>query len=82
MDTIVLVAYASKYGTTAEIAEKIGQVLKQEGLQTDILPVKNVKNLSEYKAVVIGSAIYIGQWRKDAANFLKTNEKLLTERPV
>jgi menaquinone-dependent protoporphyrinogen oxidase len=82
MDTKVLVAYASKYGATAEIAEKIGQALKQEGLQADVLPVKSVKNLSEYKAAVIGSAVYIGQWRKEAANFLKKNEKMLTERPV
>ncbi len=78
----VLVAYASKYGATAEIAEKIGQVLKQEGLKADVLPVKSVKNPAEYTAVVLGSAVYIAQWRKEADNFLKTNEKLLTERPV
>jgi menaquinone-dependent protoporphyrinogen oxidase len=82
MDTKVLVAYASKYGATAEIAEKIGQALQQEGLKTDVLPVKSIKNLAEYTAVVLGSAIYIGQWRKEAASFLKTSEKLLTERPV
>jgi len=78
----VLVAYASKYGATAEIAEKIGQALKQEGLQADVQPVKSVKNPAEYTAVVLGSAVYIGQWRKEVANFLKKNEKMLTERPV
>ena len=82
MENKVLVAYASKYGATKEIAEKIGEVLKQEGLQADVLPVKTVKNLSAYKAVVIGSAVYIANWRKEAANFLKANEKLLSERPV
>jgi menaquinone-dependent protoporphyrinogen oxidase len=82
MENKVLVAYASKYGATKEIAEKIGEVLKQEGLQADVLPVKSVKKLADYKAVVIGSAVYIAQWRKEAANFLKANEKLLAERPV
>ena len=37
MDTRVLVAYASKYGATKEIAEKIGQVLKEEGIEVDVL---------------------------------------------
>ena len=78
----VLVAYASKYGATAEIAEKIGQSLRQEGLPADVLPAKSVKNLAEYAAVVIGSAVYIAMWRKEASNFLKNNEKLLTEKPV
>jgi menaquinone-dependent protoporphyrinogen oxidase len=82
MENKVLVAYASKYGATKEIAEKIGEVLKKEGLQIDVLPVKSVKNVSEYKAVVIGSAVYIANWRKEASNFLKANEKLLSGLPV
>jgi len=82
MASTVLVAYASKYGATKEIAEKIGEVLKQEGLQADVLPVKSVKNLADYKDIVIGSAMYLGMWRREGANFLKKNEKLLTARRV
>jgi menaquinone-dependent protoporphyrinogen oxidase len=82
MDSQVLVTYATKYGATAEIAEKIGQVLRQAGLRTDVLPTDRVSNLTPYKAVVLGSAVYIGQWRKEAARFLKVNEKALAERPV
>jgi menaquinone-dependent protoporphyrinogen oxidase len=78
----VLLAYASKYGATAEIAEKIGEVLKQEGLAVDVLPVKKVKHLTDYQNVVIGSAMYMGMWRREAVNFLKKNEKELTERKV
>ena len=78
----VLVAYASKYGATAEIAERIGQVLRQAGLSVDVLPAERVSNVQGYKAVVLGSAVYIGQWRKQAAAFLKANEKALAERPV
>jgi menaquinone-dependent protoporphyrinogen oxidase len=82
MDDQVLVAYATKYGATAEIAEKMGQVLRQAGLRTDVLPTDRVSDLTPYNAVVLGSAVYIGRWRKEAATFLKANEKALAERPV
>jgi menaquinone-dependent protoporphyrinogen oxidase len=82
MDSQVLVAYATKYDATAEIAEKIGEVLRQADLPTDVLAVEDVGDLSSYKAVVLGSAVYIGKWRKEAAKFLKANEKTLAERPV
>jgi menaquinone-dependent protoporphyrinogen oxidase len=78
----VLVAYATKYGGTAEIAEKIGHVLREAGLRTDVLPADRVSDLTPYKAVVLGSGVYIGRWRKEAATFLKANEKALAERPV
>jgi len=82
MDMRVLVAYATKYGATAEIADKIGQVLRQAGLQADVLPTDRVGDLTPYKAVVLGSAVYIGQWQKKAATFLRANEKALAERSV
>lgn len=82
MDKNVLVTYASKYGATAEIAEKIGEVLQQAGFQIEIVPVKRARNLSSYEAIILGSAVYIGQWRKEAIKFLKANEKLLAERPT
>jgi menaquinone-dependent protoporphyrinogen oxidase len=82
MDNQVLVAHASKYGATAEIAEKIGEVLRQAGLYTDVTPAKDVKDLTPYEAVVLGSAVYIGKWRKEAVKFLKANQKMLAERKV
>lgn len=82
MDIQVLVAYATKYGATAEIAEKIGQVLRQAGLQADVVRADRVTDLPRYQAVILGSAVYIGQWRKEAAHFLQANEKALAERPV
>ena len=78
----ILVAYATKYGATAEIAEKIGQVLDEAGVPVDVVPVKKVKALDSFSAIVLGSAVYIGRWRKEAVNFLKKNEKALTERDV
>jgi menaquinone-dependent protoporphyrinogen oxidase len=82
MDVQVLVAYATKYGATAEIAEKIGQVLRQAGLRTDVLPTDRVSDLTPYNAVVLGSAVYMFRWRKEAVKFLQANEKMLAERPV
>jgi menaquinone-dependent protoporphyrinogen oxidase len=82
MELKVLVAYASKYGATAEIAEKIGEVLRQESLQADVLPVKEVKDLTLYGAVVLGTAAYMFRWRKEATKFLKAKEKALAGLPV
>ena len=82
MDIQVLVAYASKRGATAEIAEKIGQVLRQQGLRADVLPADRVSDLTPYQAVVLGSAVYMFQWRKAAVTFLRANERALAERPV
>jgi menaquinone-dependent protoporphyrinogen oxidase len=78
----ILVAYASKYGATKEIAEKIGEVLHQEGLQADVSPVDGVRDLTPYRAVILGSALYIGKWQKEAVQFMQANEKVLAGRPV
>ena len=82
MDSQVLVAYATKYGGTAGIAERIGQVLREAGLRADVHPADRVSDLTPYKAVVLGSAVYMFRWRKEAARFLRANEKALAERPV
>ena len=78
----VLVTYATKHGATAEIAQKIGEILTKEGLETDVLPVKQVRDLTPYTAVILGSAVYVGRWRKEAVKFLEANEQALAERDV
>jgi menaquinone-dependent protoporphyrinogen oxidase len=82
METRVLVAYGAKYGATAEIAEKIGQVLQEAGLALDVKPADQAGNPQSYAAVVLGSAVYMGRWRKEAETFLQVHEKALAERPV
>lgn len=82
MNNRILVAFATKYGATAGIAEKIGQVLAQAGFVADVMPADRVKDLDAYRAVILGSAVYIGRWRKAAAKFLKSNEKVLAEKLV
>lgn len=78
----VLVAYASKYGATREIAEKIGAALQQPGLQVDVLPVAKVRDLAAYQAVILGSAVYVGKWMKAACQFLEKHQQALAQRPV
>jgi menaquinone-dependent protoporphyrinogen oxidase len=82
MGTRVLVTYATKYGATTEIAEKIGQVILDANLQTDVLPIDSVVDLSPYEAIVLGSAVYGGQWRKEAVDFLEANERTMAKLPV
>ena len=82
MDQPVLVAYATKYGATAEIAERVGQVLADAGMETNVADVKDVSGAEDYGAVVLGIAVYIGKWRKEGVGFLKANLDALAARPV
>ena len=78
----VLVAYGSKYGATREIAEKIGEELKKAGLGADIVSADKVKDLAPYKDVIIGTAVYMGNGRKEVTGFLKRNIAALQQKRV
>ncbi len=78
----ILVCYGSKHGSTAEIAEKIAQVLRESGLNVDVFQAKKVNKLETYQAVVLGSGVYIGQWLKEASSFLKIHESELKAKPT
>ncbi len=78
----VLVAYASKYGSTREIAEAIGETLATAGLDVDVRPAREIRDLSPYGAVVVGSALYAAHWQREANRFLRAHREALRERPV
>lgn len=78
----VLVAYASKHGSTQGIAERITEKLRQMGKQAEARQVDTVKDLGSYEAFVIGSAIYYGSWMKEATEFVHRNQAALAGRPV
>jgi menaquinone-dependent protoporphyrinogen oxidase len=81
--TYILVTYASKHNSTAEIAKAVGEVLQQtNAAQVDILPVEEVKDITAYDAVILGSAVYAGQWQSKATAFLKAKETELAKRAV
>jgi menaquinone-dependent protoporphyrinogen oxidase len=77
----VLVAYASKRGSTAEIADAIADKLRESGLAVDCVAVDEVRTLDPYDAVVLGSAVYMKHWRGDARRFLHRHADELSHRP-
>ena len=77
----VLVAYASRTGSTAEVAEAIGKTLAESGLAVDVRDMKSVTDLTPYRAVVAGSAINGAKWLPEAMNFLRVHRSALAARP-
>jgi len=78
----VLVAYASRSGSTKGIAEFVGERLREHGAQVDVQGVEAGKNLADYDAFVIGSAVYYYHWLKEAKQFISQNRNVLASRPV
>lgn len=82
MSSSVLVTYASRAGATAGVAEAIGKTLVEQGEQVDVVAMQDVKDLTPYRAVVIGSAIQGGAWLPEALQFVKANQIELAAVPV
>ena len=81
MSDKILVAYASRAGSTAGVAEAIGQTLAESGAQVDVRPMLEVTDLSPYRAVVAGSAIQERRWLPEAMQFMHTHQAALAQRP-
>jgi menaquinone-dependent protoporphyrinogen oxidase len=80
--TKVLVVYGSRHGGTRGIAERIGDVLRLEGLEADISPAEHVSGIGDADAVVVGSGVYMGSWLKEPVEFLTRNQAALATRPL
>jgi menaquinone-dependent protoporphyrinogen oxidase len=78
----VLVAYASKHGSTQGIAERIAGKLRQLGKEAEARPVDALENPGSNEAFVIGSAIYYGSWLKEATGWMHHNQAVLDQHPV
>jgi len=80
----VLIAFATNYGTTYRVAEKVAEVLCDDGYRVDLRFAKDVTeaDLSAYDAVILGSCIYIEQWHKDATAFLEKYQNILADKSV
>ncbi len=78
----VLIAYATRSGSTQEVAERIAAMLRESGLTVDVQPVKQVQTLDGYRAVVVGSPLYMSAWLKEARHFLSRHRGTLTTMPV
>jgi menaquinone-dependent protoporphyrinogen oxidase len=82
MSTSVLVGYATRYGSTQEVAEAVAAALREGGLEVDLQAVRQVRSLEGYGAVVLGAPLFMFRLHKDARRFLSRHRKALTERPV
>lgn len=78
----ILVAYATRYGSTREVAEEVGKRLGEQGLNVDVKPAADVGPLDGYDAVVVGTALYIGSILKDSLTFIERHREALEARPV
>ena len=81
MTNKVLVTYATCTGTTVGVAEAIGRTLSEDGAQVDVMPMREVKDLSAYRAVVAGSAIQDKKWLPEALQFVQTHRTELASKP-
>ena len=82
MNGKVLVGYATKYGSTKEVASAIADVLRENGHSVDLLALREVTSLEGYSAVVVGAPFYMFKWLKGARKFLSRNQKFLESIPV
>ena len=82
MSSVVLVGYATRYGSTQQVAEAVAAMLREGGLEVDIQPMRKVRTLAGYSAVVLGAPLFMFRWHKDALRFLSRHRQALKERPV
>lgn len=78
----VLVAYATRNGSTVEVAQTIGNVLQAQGATVDVQPVSPSLNPAGYDAVVVGSAVRMGGWLKEAVEWVQRNKVPLGSVPT
>jgi menaquinone-dependent protoporphyrinogen oxidase len=82
MCAAILVAYATRYGSTQEVAQVIAAELRECGLEVDLQPARNVKTLADCQGVVLGAPQYMFHWHKDALHFLSRYREMLQALPV
>lgn len=77
-----LIAYASAHGSTAEVAQFIGQVLEERGFDVTVASVDTIQKVDGYDAVIAGSAIHAGMWLTPMSRFLDRFKRELASRPL
>jgi menaquinone-dependent protoporphyrinogen oxidase len=78
----VLIAYATRYGSTTGIAERITSTLRDAGIRVSLQRADKVDTVSEYNAVVFGSPVYDQRWLPAGDRFVQRNLAALAQRPV
>jgi menaquinone-dependent protoporphyrinogen oxidase len=78
----ILIAYATAHGSTAGVAQEIGRVLEERGLNVTVANVKEVRSVKEYDVLVLGSAIHSGAWLPELTSFFHAFEADLPSKPI
>lgn len=82
MTSRALIAYGSKYGSTAGIAEAVGNELRSAGFEADVKSAKEIASLAGYDLAIVGAGVYVGRWNGDALDFVKRFAADLQARPT
>jgi menaquinone-dependent protoporphyrinogen oxidase len=82
MPPTTLIAYATKHDSTHQVAEFVADVLRDDGLEVDVRAASTITGVESYGVVVIGGALYMGRWHRDARHFLSRHRVALAQRPV
>jgi len=82
MSARIVVAFATRYGSTGEVAEALAGTLRETGIDAEAKPAGALRSLEGYDAVVLGTPIYLGALLKDAQTFLEKHRKTLEQLPV
>lgn len=77
----ILVTYATMAGSTAEVAQAVGEEITSSGAQVEVLPLKQVRQLAAYDGAVVGGPMIMG-WHREALGFLKKNRETFKRIPV
>ncbi len=81
MSDKILITYASRAGSTRGVAEGIAQTLAEKGISVEVRPMREVKDLTPYGAVVAGSAIQNQSWLPEAMQFVRAHRAELNRKP-
>jgi menaquinone-dependent protoporphyrinogen oxidase len=82
MSALILVAYATNYGSTQEVADAVATALRESGVEVDVQPAGKVRSLSGYSAVVLGAPLYMLRLHRHARIFLSRHGAAFAQRPL